>query len=239
MRNKIKFIVSSGLAAGLLLAFANASASDASRKFDCSTQNGKQVCVLQTTVINKQVSSDTTTTTTTTTQKRLEDGRMKDRQERIQRIAGVYKAQIERAQKAIDRMQNIIDRIKAQRAKITTGSTADLAALDALITKADTQKQDVDKALTDVKTKADAIKGTLSTITTDTANSTDTASTNITKLKQQVKDFQTSVKDLKKKLNTLHGTLMETIKKMRTITKASKATDTNTNTSTTGEKENE
>src|SRR5581483_10953147 len=143
MRNKIKFILSLSMAAGLLLSFAQVSASDS--KFICSTQGGKQVCVLQASVIS---STETTTSTTTKTNKdhpilqKLQDARIKERQKRIELIAGVYKTQIDRAQKAIDNMQKIIDRIKAQRAKMTTGSTQDLADLDALIAKAETQKKD-------------------------------------------------------------------------------------------------
>jgi hypothetical protein len=260
MRNKIKSIISLGLGLAIVLSFSpalaeNSSISDTGTgRFKCVTESGKQVCVpvkldclknATTPMISDDGDdSDSNCTPVRITDtnegqrpvlKKLEEGRMKERQDKIQKIAGVYQAQIDRAQKAIDRMQVIVDRIKLQRAKLT-GTTQQLADLDALVTKAEKQKQEAVTALADVKAKAATIKGTLATINTDTANATDTPTTNVTNLKQQVKDFQTSVNSLKKKLTALHDTLVQTVKTMKTIAKGS---EEKPNTSNSGDEENE
>ncbi|HEX5430133.1 MAG TPA: hypothetical protein VFX17_03615 [Patescibacteria group bacterium] len=159
----------------------------------------------------------------TQTQTKLSAAKAKLRQGRIVAIGKVYAAQIDRAQKALDRMQEIMDRLQAQRAKLTGATDADLAAIDALISQAQTQKQTVVTDLANVKSAADAIKTTLSQIKSDTDNSDDTSTTNISNLKQQVKDFQTKVKTLKKDLITLHQTLTSILQKMRAA-QSSKAT---------------
>jgi hypothetical protein len=202
-------------------------------------------------------STSTTTTTNTTTQfftricdgpngeiktllKKLEDKRAKEREDRIKEIGKIYQNQIDRAQKAIDNLSKIIDRIKAKRALVT--NTDDLASLDALIAKAETQKATCQTALADVKAKADAIKATLTDAKTNTDSMADVPTATVTGLKQQVKEFQTLVLTLKKDLIALHSTLQQTVKIMKRFNGNSQGqgnTNTNPNATSDGEKENE
>jgi uncharacterized protein YlxW (UPF0749 family) len=230
MRNKIKFTVGFGIATAVLAAGLNFAAATESTT---TTNSGTGSTDLSATIkaecmVDGLVNADCVmkvrarfaNTQTKPVLKRLEEKKKTERQAKIREISKVYQNQIDRAQKSIDKLQNIIDRIKAQRTKMSASASAeDLAALDVLITKAQTQKDESVTALAALKVKADAIKATLNAVTTDTSNGTDTDTANITKMKQQVKEFQASVKELKKKLIALHTTLNQIVKKMKAINK--------------------
>lgn len=174
-------------------------------------------------------STDSTTGSTTSTNKSEEavrTAKLMVREAKAKAMAKIYQNQIDRAQKALDKLQIIIDRIKAQRAKMTTTSTTDLAAIDALITKAETQKTTVQTDLNNIKAKAAALQAALTTTS---------ASTTTLAPKQPVKDFQTSVKILKKDTITLHNTLKQIVKQMKSLNKPTKSDDNESSTPETEE----
>jgi hypothetical protein len=202
MRNKIKFI--SLLTAGLLFV----------------SQTGI-VLAEDSTSTTIPTTPPTTTTHTETfnppqTPTTRDQSKLKSRQTKSMAVKKVAENQLSRAQNTIDKLQGIIDRLKAYRAKLT-GSESDLAAVDALIATAESQKQTAVLDLSDVKAKALALQSALGV---DSSTTTATAPT------QQVKDLQTSVKTLKKQLISLHRTLQQIIKLMRSIEKPKTTTTT-------------
>jgi hypothetical protein len=220
MRNKIKFI-SAVSALSLLLSFAPALASE-------STSTSGQLTDQQKARLEQA-------------KLELEDNLKEHRQERIkhekERIEGLHRLvdnQISRAQKELDRMQGIITRIKAQRAKLgssTTGtntasaiSSADLAKIDDMITKAETLKKKIEIDIADAKAKEATLVGSVKKVE-DRINTETSVTTPVTNtaapapVVQSVKDFQASMKILKKDLMTLHTSLQDIVKAMRKAVK--------------------
>lgn len=169
--------------------------------------------------IDPPVPTGSETSETTTTRPKLDAVRARVRATRIEAIGRVYQAQINRAQNAIDRLQKIIDRIKVMREKLADASASDMAELDEMIAKAESQKEESITDLQKIKDEADSIQDSLGMIKTDTDRAFDTSASEIANLKNGVKDFQVSVKDLKKDLIALHNTLSDIIRKMREIQK--------------------
>jgi hypothetical protein len=265
MRNKIKFIsVLSALS--LLMSFAPALAEDSGTtttppttntggtgRQECHMVEGKQVCVRTDGGLN-----------TGDLAERIKEHRQERIDHEKQRIEGLYKLvdnQISRSQKELDRMSVLIERIKLQRAKLTATSTsdtttstttapaissADLAKVDDMITKAETLKKKIETDIADAKAKEAALVGsakkvedTINTETSTTAPVVNTAAP--TPVVQSVKDFQTSMKVLKKDLITLHTSLQDIVKAMRKLAKRPEtdATKPEETKPTNGQQENE
>jgi chromosome segregation ATPase len=120
-------------------------------------------------------------------------------QSRSQRVAMMKKLmqnQINRSEKALGRLEQIISRIESRREKLE-GSGADLTAIDALIEQAKVQKQEADDALNKAKTDLENIDE------------------NNLELRKAVQTFMGSMRVLKKELIDLHRALKNIVKEMR------------------------
>jgi DNA repair exonuclease SbcCD ATPase subunit len=253
MRNKSKIIVGTAIILGFALmaipVFAedtitttspqtigsNDSEHTLPNKFHCSTDTtGKQTCVENNSGTNPSHGNLKSVI------QKLDATRIKERELHISAMGMHYQNEINRAQKTIDNLGNIIDRIKTQRTKLaTTAQASDLAKLDALITQAESQQQDAINALADVKTKAAALKATLMTAKSNADAQMDVSVNDLTNLKQEIKDFQASVATLKTKLTILHKTLEQAVQLLKSMRKilvpphSENNTNTNTNSTST------
>jgi uncharacterized membrane protein len=128
------------------------------------------------------------------------DTTVKESEERVEKVMRVNRLamnQFTRAQRALDRMAQVMGRLDSRRAKLATDG-ADLASVDALIVTAKKQQTDAQAALDKASTDLAAI-----------SSSEDK--------KQAVQTFMRSMNDLKKKVIELHRSMMAIIKEMRKI----------------------
>lgn len=137
--------------------------------------------------------------------------RMTDAQhERMDRISGLKRValtQVQRTEKAIKQLSEMIGKIeRAMNAQKEKG--VDISSLQASVEKAKALKAEAERMLADLKSKHAAI---------DTESS---------EPKRQVQEFQTSMNAIKKKLNELHRSLMDVVKQMRVLEKPIKSEET-------------
>ncbi|MBX4205436.1 MAG: hypothetical protein KW788_04645 [Candidatus Doudnabacteria bacterium] len=209
-------------------------------KFISATCTVLLALVLSTLPVMAEESTSTTSNTNTGTnttleQKHRKQEKIEHERERINGLQSMAKNQIARAQKELDRMQDIITRIKLQRAKlgVTTTTTAtatgtevtpsaDLAKIDEMIAKAEELKKKIDTEIADAKLKQAAILGTLPKVEDkiDSSTTVDTSTTAPTVVVQSVREFQASMKLIKKDLNALHQNLQQIVKTMRKLSKS-------------------
>jgi hypothetical protein len=116
-----------------------------------------------------------------------------------QNVKRLMQVQINRSEKALSRMSEILDRIEKTRADLA--STNDLSRADALITKAKAQKTKVEQSLAAAKEKYQGFDAS-------------------SKPREQVKAFMAEMKNVKAELIQLHKDLKAVIKTMKEIKKS-------------------
>jgi hypothetical protein len=136
---------------------------------------------------------------------RSEDSELKNsafaqRQVRVAAILRLMDNQIDRASKAIDRLDKIMQRIQTRRDKLAEKEGVDLAKVDALIETAKKQKADAQEALRKAKADWEAFKN---------------ASGEDGDPRAAGKAFMASIRDLNKKLIAFHKSLNEVVQAMK------------------------
>lgn len=116
-------------------------------------------------------------------------------------IAKMMENQVDRAQRALTRLDQIMARIQTRYDKLADKEGVDLSKIDPLMAKAKQQKAEVATAITKAKTDWEAFKKASEAENADA--------------RAAGKTFMTSMRDLNKKLIAFHKTLAEVVQAMK------------------------
>lgn len=136
---------------------------------------------------------------------------MEKRRMSMMNISGMMGSQVNRAEKAIKRLDDIMKRVQTRRDKLAAMEGVNLTDVDAKIATASAKKQDLVDDIADAKKKWDAFKAAMTAQTSAFDAASDAERSSIRALG---KDFMDSMKDVNASLKAFHKSLSDAVRAM-------------------------